>query len=234
MHVPVHQAKLIEWVEIAPEVRHFVFEVTAMENFDFIPGQFVSLTDDVNGKPIKRAYSIASAPSGTNRFELCLNLVHEGAFTPHLFSLQPGAVLELRGPLGLFTQPEPHREALLVATGTGVAPYRAVLQAYLKPGSTPYTLLFGARYEAHILYRQEFEDMARRHPQFRFLPTLTRPGPEWAGRTGRVQEHLEEALGGRRDIDVLLCGMRPMVEEMRLILKNMGFDRKQIRHEKYT
>ena len=61
------------------------------ENFDFIPGQFVSLTDGVNGKPIKRAYLHSlRAASATNRFELCLNLVHEGAFTPHFFSLNVG------------------------------------------------------------------------------------------------------------------------------------------------
>ena len=229
----IRQARFIEWIEIAPEVRHFVFEVVGAATFDFTPGQFVSLADMVNGKRILRAYSIASAPMGSNRFELCLNLVHEGAFTPHLFALQPGAVMEMRGPLGLFTQPEPHRETLLVATGTGVAPYRSILQAFLGPGSPPYVLLFGARFETHLLYRQEFEEMARRYPHFRFLPTLTRPGPEWTNLTGRVQEHVEEALGGRRDVDVMLCGMRPMVEDMRLILKQMGFDRKQIRHEKF-
>jgi ferredoxin-NADP reductase len=68
------QAKLIESSEIAPEVRHFVFEVPEVENFTFVPGQFVSMNQIVNEKKITRAYSIASAPSETNRFELCLNL----------------------------------------------------------------------------------------------------------------------------------------------------------------
>ncbi len=229
----IHQARLLEWTEIAPEVRHFVFEVVGMENFDFVPGQFVSLTDNVNGKPIKRAYSIASAPFGNNRFELCLNLVHEGAFTPHLFGVKPGDVLEMRGPLGLFTQPEPHREALLIATGTGVAPYRAILNHFLKPGSPRYTLLFGARFENLLLYREYFEELARQHPHFNFVPTLTRPESPWVGRSGRVQQHVKELVGDRRDLDVMLCGAREMVETTRDMLKEMGFDRKQIRHEKY-
>jgi NAD(P)H-flavin reductase len=229
----IHHARLLEWTEIAPEVRHFVFEVVGMENFDFVPGQFVSLTDNVNGKPIKRAYSIASAPFGNNRFELCLNLVHEGAFTPHLFGVKPGDVLEMRGPLGLFTQPEPHREALLIATGTGVAPYRAILNHFLKPGSPRYTLLFGARFENLLLYREYFEELARQHPHFNFVPTLTRPESPWAGRAGRVQQHVKELVGDRRDLDVMLCGAREMVETTRDMLKEMGFDRKQIRHEKY-
>src|SRR5438477_5158611 len=89
------QAKLIEWVEIAPGVRHFVFEAPQMERLDFIPGQFVSLTDSVQGRAITRAYSIASPPGQGNRFELCLNRVDGGAFTPHLFELSPGDVVEM-------------------------------------------------------------------------------------------------------------------------------------------
>jgi CDP-4-dehydro-6-deoxyglucose reductase len=230
-------AKLIEWTELAPGVRNFVFEAVfeAMDaaKFEFIPGQFVSFSDTVNGKVITRAYSIASAPSDGNRFELCLNIVDDGAFTPHLFSLAPGAVIQMPPPLGTFTLPTPRRDALLIATGTGVAPFRSMLKTYLAAGSPAYTLLFGVRYESHLLYRTEFEEMARSHAHFSFWPTLTQPGPEWTGRSGRVQAHLEEALGGRRDVDVMLCGLKPMVDDMRRILKETGFDRKQIRYEKY-
>ena len=141
--------------------------------------------------------------------------------------------MELRGPLGLFIQPEPHRETLLIGTGTGVAPYRAILDTFLKPGSPRYTLLFGARYENLILYREHFEELARQHPQFNFVPTLTRPDENWKGCKGRVQEHVKGILGNRRDVDVMLCGAREMVETTRDMLKEMGFDRKQIRHEKY-
>ena len=56
------QAKLIEWVEIAPGVRHFVFEAPQLERLEFVPGQFVSLSDSVASRDITRAYSIASAP----------------------------------------------------------------------------------------------------------------------------------------------------------------------------
>ncbi len=82
---PSMRATLLEVHDIAPEVRHFVFEVPGVQQLHFKPGQFVSLNESINGKKITRAYSIVSLPSG-NRFELCLNLVHEGAFTPHLFA----------------------------------------------------------------------------------------------------------------------------------------------------
>ncbi len=237
-------AKLIEWSELAPGVRHFVFEAVDVSRLEFIPGQFVSFSDTVHGKQITRAYSIASAPAGGNRFELCLNIVQDGAFTPHLFSLAPGALVNMPPPLGTFTLPAARRDALLIATGTGIAPFRSMLKAQLKTaqaGATStgekdaysFTLLFGVRHESHLFYRAEFEEMARLHPNFRFWPTLTQPGPDWTGRSGRVQAHLEEALRGRRDLDVLLCGLKPMVDDVRRILKESGFDRKQIRYEKY-
>jgi len=227
------QARLIESLEIAPDVLHFVFEAPELERVDFIPGQFVSFTDTVHSKNITRAYSIASAPADTNRFELCLNLVKDGIFSPHLFAMKPGDAVEMRPPLGQFVLRNPPRDSILIATGTGIAPFRSILQAHLNETSQAFTLLFGVRHEHSLMYREEFEEMARRFSHFRFLPTLTRPEPTWTGRTGRVQAHLEEVTGGRRDVDFYLCGLKLMVNDVRTILKEMGFDRKQILYEKY-
>jgi ferredoxin-NADP reductase len=225
------EARLIESVEIAPDVRHFVFE--APEKIDFVPGQFVSFTGEVHGKQITRAYSIASAPSHTNRFELCLNLVKEGHLSPYLFQMKPGDAIDMRPPLGQFVLRTPPRDSILIATGTGVAPFRSILQAHLSETSPAFTLLFGVRHEASLMYRAEFEELSCRFPHFRFLPTLTRPDDSWTGRTGRVQSHLEEAVGDRRDLDILLCGLKLMVNDVRNILREMGFDRKQVLFEKY-
>jgi len=227
------EAKLVESTEIAPLVRHFVFEVPEVEKFSFVPGQFVSVNRMIDGKKITRAYSIASAPSETNRFELCLNLVHEGLLSPKLFEMRPGEGIEIRPPLGMFVLRNPGREAVFIATGTGIAPFRSILKAQLHETSQPFTLVFGVRHESHLMYREEFEEMARRFPHFRFLPTLSRPPHTWIGRSGHVQKHLHEAIEDRRDLDVFLCGLKLMVDDVRNILKEMGFDRKQILFEKY-
>ena len=227
------QARLIESKELALDVRHFVFEVPEVENFTFVPGQFVSMNQVVNEKKITRAYSIASAPSENNRFELCLNLVHEGLLSPRLFEMKPGDTIEIRPPLGMFVLRNPPREAILIATGTGIAPFRSILKARLNETSQPFTLVFGVRHETHLMYREEFEEMARKYSHFRFLPTLSRPTDSWRGRSGHVQAHLKEAIGDRRDVDIFLCGLKLMVDDVRNILKEMGFDRKQILFEKY-
>jgi CDP-4-dehydro-6-deoxyglucose reductase len=227
------KVRLVESREIAPEIRHFVFELPEAREFLFVPGQWVSFEEVVNGEPVTRAYSIASPPSG-NRFELCLNRVQGGHLSPHLFSMNPGDSVEMRGPFGTFVWREPPQDSVLVATGTGIAPFRAMLPARLaKDPAHRITLLFGVRLEHSLLYREEFQTLARQHPNFHFWPTLTRPDPRWTGHTGRVQEHLERAIGASRDIDVYICGLREMVDSVRAILKNLGFERRHIIYEKY-
>ena len=123
---------------------------------------------------------------------------------------------------------------MFIATGTGIAPFRAMAPDYLShPHAAQLTLVFGVRHENSIYYRDEFEELARQHRNFNFWPTLSRPEPSWSGRTGHVQIHLLEAIGDRRDLDVYICGLKAMVDDVRAILKGLGFDRKQIIFEKY-
>jgi ferredoxin-NADP reductase len=227
------QARLLKTVDVGPNIRHFHFEIPDIEHFHFQPGQWVSMTETVGDKKVTRAYSLASLPDG-NRFEICLNKVEDGLFTPHLFSLKPGDSVPTKGPVGAFTLRSKERSAVFVATGTGVVPYRPMLQqaGYLEQG-IDVTLLFGARYATGLMFREEFEALSGEYENFRFLPTVTRPEAGWAGRTGRVQPLLWEVLGERTDVDVYVCGLREMVEDIREQLKARGFDRKQIIVEKF-
>jgi ferredoxin-NADP reductase len=196
------------------------------------PGQFVSIKEQVAGKEVTRAYSIASPPDG-NRFALCLNRVNEGLVSPRLFALQPGEHVEVAEPLGYFTLRRPEKPAVFVATGTGIAPFRSILLSAL-PSSAPITLIFGVRYAAGLLYRDEFISLAEHHPHFKFIPTVTRPDESWKGLEGRVQMHLETALAHHAETpDVYICGLKEMVDDVRALLKQRGFDRKKIIYEKY-
>ena len=231
------KVRLIAQRELAPEVHHFEFEVPSVETFHFTPGQFVSVIERADGKEITRAYSIASPRDG-NRFELCLNRVVDGIVSPYLFNLKPGDEVEVGEPLGYFTLRHPGHRAVFIATGTGIAPFRSMLLDHLPKTQPHITLLFGVRYEPGLLYRDEFEELQRRYTSFRFLPTVTRPTAAWSGRMGRVQAHLDEALSirsyeDRSTIDIYVCGLKEMVDDVRTELKRRGFDRKQIIYEKY-
>lgn len=229
----IMRARLLEARDLSPSVRHFEFELPELERFGFVPGQFMSLTADIHGDEITRAYSIASPPSG-NRFALCLNEVEGGRFSPHLFSLNAGDEVNCQGPYGAFIFRRPLSDSILVATGTGIAPFRSMLLDRLRnEPNFRFTLIFGVRHEHSLLYRADWESLAQEYPNFDFRPTLTRPEPGWAGRTGRVQSHVVEALGDRRDVDVYICGLKEMVNDVRGQLKEKGLDRKRIVYEKY-
>ena len=231
------KARLLGWKELAPEVHHLDFEVPGVSQFKFTPGQFVSIIEDVDGKEITRAYSIAS-PTDGNRFALCLNRVPDGAVSNFMFGLKNGDEVLINQPLGYFTLRHPGRRIVFVGTGTGVAPFRSMLHHHLPHTQPHINLLFGTRHESGLLYRDEMEQFAREYPSFRYLPTLSRPEAGWTGRTGHVQAHLDEALEFRTpadivETDVYICGLKEMVDDVRAELKKRGFDRKQIIYEKY-
>jgi CDP-4-dehydro-6-deoxyglucose reductase len=226
------KARLLRSTEIAPNTRHFVFGSTDW-NAAFVPGQFVSLTRQIGDDEITRAYSIASPPDG-GEFALCANYVPEGRFTPFLFGMRPGDEVDFKGPYGAFILRRPLSDSILVATGTGIAPFRSMLLATLRQQPEQrFTLIFGVRHEEGLLYHAEFAALAGEYPNFDYRPTLTRPNALWQGLTGRVHSHALGALGERRDVDVYVCGLREMVDELRANLKALGLDRKRIIYEKY-
>ena len=226
------RARLTSVRELAPLTYHFEFLSLEWEA-RFVPGQFLSLTEIIGDNDITRAYSIASPPDG-RQFALCANLVAGGHFTPHLFSMKPGDEVDFTGPWGSFILRRPASDSIFVATGTGIAPFRSMLPAALAAHpDRKFTLIFGARHQHGLLYDAEFRALAAAHPNFAYQPTLTRCPPEWSGCTGRVQAHVIEAVGERRDLVVYICGMREMVDDLRAQLKALGFDRKQIIYERY-
>jgi CDP-4-dehydro-6-deoxyglucose reductase len=226
------KARLVESREIGPNTRHFEFESPDW-NAAFVPGQFLSVTATIGDNDITRAYSVVSPPGG-NRFAFCANLVQEGHLSPFLFALGPGGEIDFKGPYGAFILRRPASDSIFVATGTGIAPFRAMLLSHLEGHpERRFTLIFGVRHEQGLLYHEELRGLAEAYSNFRYEPTLTRPPESWSGRTGRVQQPTLEALGERRDLDVYICGLREMVDDLRAKLKEIGLDRKRIIYEKY-
>ena len=226
------KARLIESREIAPNTRHFEFEAIDWKAA-FVPGQFLSLTHEAGDHQITRAYSIASPPDG-NRFALCANLVPGGHFSPFLFELNAGEEIDFKGPYGAFILRRPVSDSIFVATGTGIAPFRSMLHAKLaEHRDTRFTLIFGVRHEHGLLYGNEWTALARTAANFEYMPTLSRPTHTWTGLSGRVHDHVLRTLGDRRDIDIYICGLREMVDELRAKLKEIGVDRKRMIYEKY-
>lgn len=243
--------RLVESFMLAPSVRHLVFERADGQPLKFQPGQFLQVHfhyDD--GTPTKRSYSVATVgegsapnvPAEVPRIEIAVSYVEGGAATKVLGNLQTGETVEASGPYGRFClQPGDTRPRyLLLATGTGVTPYRAMLpqiRQLLACGDREVVLLYGARSEAELLFGEEFEAFARDNPGFTFHGCLSRQPravPRPHDRQGHVQTVLAE-LAPHADRDIAyLCGNPDMVDAAFNALKDYGLPVAQIRREKYV
>lgn len=236
---------------LAPAVRHMSFERADGNPFVFVPGQFVQVHFAYpDGKPTKRSYSVATvvptagegATAPVERVEIAVSYVEGGAATALLSDLGEGGTVDASGPYGRFClmDADANRRYLLVATGTGVTPYRAMLpriRELTKTRGCTFELIYGARNEGELLYGEEFEAFAREVPGFAFHPCFSRtmravPRPNDRG--GRVHVALAElAPDAARDI-AYLCGNPDMVDQAFALLKEAGLPVPHIRREKYV
>ncbi len=204
----------------------------------FEPGQFATLglPDPAGeGKFVRRAYSIASAP-GTGHVEFYIQLVKEGPFTTRLWHAVPGDPIHL-GPrfVGRFTLEGVANDSdlCLVGTGTGLAPYLSMLRAYRGSGRwRRMAVVHGARTQAELGYRKELQHWTAEDRGLAYVPTLTRETTgDWKGARGRVQALLESGELERRagfaldpaTTHVFLCGHPGMIDEMEALLQPRGF-----------
>jgi ferredoxin-NADP reductase len=239
------QLRLVDSYMLASAVRHLVFERVDGQALAFNPGQFLQVHfhyDD--GSATKRSYSVATVGDGSSpvlRIEIAVSYVEGGAATRLLGELAPGELIDASGPYGRFClQPaDAHPRYLLLATGTGVTPYRAMLPQFeklLARGDREVVLLYGARNEAELLYGEEFEAFAQRYPGFMFHGCLSREPralPRPTDRSGHVQNVLAE-LGPSAERDIAyLCGNPNMVDAAFAALKEAALPVAQIRREKY-
>ncbi|MGD8860522.1 MAG: FAD-dependent oxidoreductase [Myxococcales bacterium] len=232
--------ELVDASVLSPTVRALRLRCTDGEALAFTAGQWIDLyVPTAGGAEVqKRAYSIASAPGGQDAatFDLAVTLVEGGAVSTALHELPLGAALEIEGPFGFFTRTETrHLPALLIGTGTGLAPLRSMLQEELRdPDGPALTLLFGCRTRKDILWREELERWAEQVPRFELHVTLSRPDGDWPGRRGYVQTHLPELVPALGRPHVFACGLTPMIKGVRKVLKqDLGYDRRCIHTERF-
>ncbi len=218
----MHSIRLIESAPLSPRVLHLAFRAP----FRHEAGQYVALRANVQGEPMTRYYSIASPPREDGLIEFCVDAA--GRFGRLLRRLRAGDELLCAEPDGTMRVLSAAGPSVYVATGTGVAPLRAILRAQLElEPRAEAALVHGARHVADLYFRDEFERLAQGHPGFRYVPTLTRGDREWAGRRGRVGACLDEAIAGRDGVTAYVCGHPEMVAQVRrrLALAGVADDR---------
>jgi len=205
-----------------------------------VAGQYVDLIVPTRrGVPFRRSYSIASGPRATppDIFEIAVTRVPGGVTSEALHEAERGAIVEVEGPQGTFVRHPEDRfhPALFVATGTGLAPIRALLSEEVdQPDGPPLVLLFGCRTPTDVLWADELRGWARECPRLELHVTLSRPTPDWTGRSGYVQGHVPELAATLRGARAYVCGIGAMVDDVvALLLRTAGLPREAVHYEPY-
>lgn len=245
MAIPEMNAVVSQRVEVAPGLIILRVRPKGWDLPDFTPGQYTVLglpgdaprsagsePEETPPKPdrlIRRAYSIASSSVLHEYMEFYINIVTTGSLTPRLFALRQGDTLWLSPRIvGMFTLADvpDGQNLVMMATGTGLAPYMSMLRTDLKRfHDRKVAVIHGARHSCDLGYRSELITMARMCDWLTYIPCVTRPDQEpapWYGRKGYLQDVwrdrlVERSWGFRPAPDnthVFLCGNPKMVEDM--------------------
>lgn len=224
---------------VTPSVLRLALKRQDGEALAFKPGQFVNVHFEDRDGPTHRSYSIANPP-GDPHIEIAISPVEGGRATRMFLDTKPGDILQVSGPYGRFVlRDDPPCRYVLVGTGTGITPYRAMLPQLLErmaAGQARVEVLVGVRNRDEFLFAEDFERAARENRGFRLHACYSRHMPaepeRWESR-GYVQD-----LFPRLDLDpeqdiVYLCGNPDMVDAASAWLKERGFPVKRMRREKY-
>ncbi len=173
------------------------------EPVTFLPGQYIGFRYNKTS----RAYSISSSPD-RSYIELCVRRVPGGRLSPAICdNIQPGDSVTVRGPYGdlLFQDPSP-RDIVFLATGTGVAPFKGMIDYLFENNLDLYEghqrdvwLFLGAAWEDDLPYHNQFIDLDTEHDNFHYVPTLSREPilTEWEQETDYVQhaflKHIDQS-----------------------------------------
>jgi NAD(P)H-flavin reductase len=219
------RAKIFGIRHLTKDVRELTLELVEPPTLAFLPGQSIAVTipDGARGSSFVRYYSLASLPSPSHHLVLLVNAGEQGKGGAFLMEHSVGDELYCSGPFGSFhLHDDPERDLLFVGTGTGIAPLWSMIASLLEHScSQPMTLLWGLRSEPDIYYLEELQRWADRHSNFSFTLTLSQPGQNWRGKTGRVT-HLLQEFPRVDHLAVYVCGNQKMVAEVSGLLRHKG------------
>jgi len=203
--------------------------------FEYKAGQAILV--GTHGQETRRPYSIASAPEDARRdgfVELLVGVAGDGFAGPHL-SLEPGALVDIEGPLGAFTFPDDPSESrfVFIAGGTGIAPLRAMLRHALKLPHRNIGLLYSARVPDEFAFESELRALADAG-EIELRQTVTRAGEtEWSGARGRIDRAALSPLVHHAETLCFVCGPAAMVDEMPPLLHELGIAPERVRIEEW-
>ena len=234
------QLRVARIVEETPDVR--TFRLAPPDGgrlpFEHLPGQYLILTLQIDGRKVVRTYTIASPPSRTDYCEITVKREENGLGSKHLHhNLREGHLLNVSAPAGRFIFDGSQAPSIvLIAGGVGITPLMSILR-YLtdKNWRGDIYFLYSAKTPMDIIFRKELDDLQKRFPNLRLLVTLTRTeGTDWSGSKGRISgELLTKTVPNLTTRPVYICGPAPMMDPTIELLRELGVPAEQIKSEAF-
>lgn len=219
------------------EIKEVRLRLEEPGSITFEPGQYIQLeVPDEKGPPVYRAYSISSTPSKESEVELIVRLVPGGIGSTYVHNLNDGDHVSFTGPYGEMKLRDTGNDILCVGGGVGIAPLKSIVMSLLEQGTTHRVLFYlGVRAKKDLMYMEEFRELSRIHPNFRFVFALSSPleTDQWDGDTGFIHLLLERDIEDGRGFDVYLCGPPVMADAVIKVLKEKGVPEDRIYYDKF-
>lgn len=224
--------KLASVEQLSASTIRFSVALDTPQLLDFLPGQYVNIK--VPGSDQTRSYSFSSAP-GAPLASFVVRNVPQGLMSTYLSDqAQAGQALSFTGPFGSFYLRPVQRPLLLLAGGTGIAPFLSMLETLAAKGFTqPVRLVFAVTNDHDLVALEQLDRIAATHPQFQYVTSVAAQASSHP-RKGYATAHVELGWMNGGDVDIYLCGPVPMVEAVRTWLDSTGIKPASFHFEKFS
>jgi CDP-4-dehydro-6-deoxyglucose reductase len=209
-------ARIHELQPLSEDVLRVVLRLPPRSGLRYLAGQYVNI---IGAGGLRRSYSMANAPQGDDRLEFFIRRVPGGEMSDYWFQRAAlGDLLRIDGPRGSFYLRQPAgRDLVLLATGTGIAPIKAMLETLASAQPRSVRLLWGGRTRSDLFWKPAFADLP-----LKFTPVLSRAGSDWSGARGHVQQVLLQGKPDLAQTDVYACGSSAMLASAQAALLAAG------------
>ncbi|MFJ4291518.1 2Fe-2S iron-sulfur cluster-binding protein [Cupriavidus sp. NPDC089707] len=228
-----HRAVVQAVRPLSADVMHVELEVPDAGALDYRPGQYLKLR---SADGLARSFSMASVPRD-GRVDLHVRRIPGGAFTDGVLPrMKAGDAIDVELPLGnFFYRARDYRPLLMVATGTGLAPIKAILESLMDdPDCPPVSLYWGMRQAQDLYLHGDIPAWGERLYEFQYVPVLSRAGEDWQGRRGYVHDAALADLGDLSEHAIYLCGSPDMIRDARAAFLARGASPDHIYADSFT
>ena len=225
-----------EIIQEAPDVKTFGLKLNSGESIGFLPGQFIMVALEKDPKNVK-AYSLAWSSYIKDYVEITVKIYPDGKFSPLLDKTKVGDKIVISGPFGHFNyRKELSNELVLIFGGTGIAPFRSMINTILDNNwDTKVTLIGCYKKPEDIIYNKELA--ANWSKKINVITTITRPetsNVKWNGFTGRINKEMLMPYTKNKQSLYYLCGPNELVNDLRETLTVLGVEKENIKFERWN